>query len=183
MADTLLKLQVEGVAQVQANLNLAAKDVRAELDRVVWNAASKAVAQAKANLSGQVLGKTQASTGGTAGAVRAFPISGESFITANVGVGPEGYRGKFWERGFNGAQDVRSHLRAIKSGTRLQVMKLTRKGKFKGVKTYETGAVEVSAYSRNVDGSPRPWLSPAIDAVRDEFRSAVLSIADKKREV
>jgi hypothetical protein len=180
MADPLFKIRVEGVEAVKANLDLTKKSVRTELEAVVSKAAGQAVAQAQANLSGRVLKRH---TGQTAGAVRSFPISGEGFVTANVGVGPEGYRGKFWERGFNGAQDVKQHLRAIKTGRKLQVMKVSRKGRVSRVKTYETGAIEVSAYTRKVDGSPRPWLAPAVASVSDSFRNAVLAIADKKREV
>lgn len=180
MRGPLLNIRVEGIEAVQANLNLTSKQVRAELEQVVAAAAQQAVGAAQMNLSGRVLGRH---SGQTAGAVRSYPITGEGFVTANVGVGPEGFRGKFWERGFNGAQEVKAHLRAIKTGTKLQVMKMSRKGKVSRLKTYDTGAINVSSYSRTVDGSARPWLAPAVASVSQTFRQAVLAIADKKREV
>ena len=180
MADTLFKMRVEGVASVKADLDLTKVTIRAEVEKAVWTNASSAVAQAKANLSGGVLKKF---SGQTAGAVRAFPLEGQDFMTANVGVGPEGFRGKFWERGFKGSQAMKAHLRSIKTGNRLEVMKVSRKGRVSRLKVFETGAVEVSAYHRNVDGSPRPWLAPAVDSVRSSFYRAIQDIADKKREV
>lgn len=178
MADMTLKIRVEGVESVQTNLDLTKADVRSELSRAVMTAATAAVASAKGDMSGRPY-----STGRTAGAIRAYPIEGEGFMTANVGAGPEGFRGKFWERGFKGSQDVKAHLREIKTGRRMQVMKVTKSGKLKGVKTYQTGAAEVKAYHRETDGAARQWLAPAVNSVRDSFRQAVMAIADKKREV
>lgn len=166
--------QVAGIEVVKAEFDVTERNVRLKMYRAVEEAAQRVFAGARANLSGQVLnvrsGKTLAGMGIT---------YRQTADTVTARVGTDWYVGRFWEKGFNGQQSVRSYLRSIKSGKRFELQRLKGKKKMKLVttKVYATGAVQVRGYSRSTDGKARPFLEPALDAVRSSFRASMMDIA------
>jgi len=125
-------------------------------------------------LSGGVLNRR---TGRLYGSIMQDLQRDSAHLWARIGV--TDYIGRFWERGFRGDQHVRSHLRAIKTGSRLEVIKTTRRGTIRRVRVFRTGATVVKEHDRTVDGAARPFLSPAIEQVRADFMSRMQDLAGR----
>jgi hypothetical protein len=169
-----LDARVTGIEAVEAGFDLAAEQVRWDLKLAVERASDRILQDARANVTGRILDKR---TGRLADSLGSIHRETESSVYAKVGT--DWYIGRFWERGFNGDQQVRAHLRAIKNGGRFDLKRITRSGKVRITKSYATGATTVGAHRRRVDGSPRPWLRPALEAAAQGFRREAEQIARK----
>lgn len=161
-----------GFEIVKPQFDMYERGVRLKLYQAIENAASQVYAGARANLAGGVLKQRSGRT--AAGLIMKFHQRAD-IATANIGT--DWYVGRFWECGFRADQTAKGHFRAIKTGKRFTVSKLTPRGKLTAVRVYETGAKPVKGYSRTWTASTRrPFLQPALDAVRASFRTEVMSI-------
>ena len=164
-----LKTRVIGAEAVKADLENLGQTVVDEIKVAVEETSAQMLNIAHQNVSGGVLkvgksGKLSSSLGQTLRQTK----------TAVYGkVGTDWYIGRFWERGFNGQQDVKAHYRSLKHGKPTKIVRKTRSGKLRTVKKFATGVTLVTAYIRLTDGRPRPWLRPALEAVRASFRARV----------
>jgi hypothetical protein len=121
------------VQDFQFNVPEAIKDrLRVE----VGGLASQLKAEIQSNVMGGVL---KVRDGHIAGSIFAATFERPNFIGATAGAGPDGYKGRFFEKGYDGEHDVAAHVR---------------------------NGHPVGAYHRNVVNSLRPWLTPALDQNR-----------------
>lgn len=167
-----LDAKVYGMEAVQRDFDLADASVRDRLRAAVQESAGRALHIARKNLAGGVL---RQKTGRLADSVAM--VYRESPTGAYAKIGSDYYIGRFWELGFDGKMKVRAHFRSVKGRQRFTVSKMTRRGKVRPVRVFETGAVPVKAYERAQDGRPRKWLAPSLEAVRADFRAKAAEIA------
>jgi hypothetical protein len=168
-----LKGRVSGYEAVHADIVKLEARIHDELKGAVERAVERCLAIANANLNGGVLHQR---TGRLAASLTAqFHESGKALWSK---LGAMDYVGRFWERGFNGDQHVKGHWRRIKHGPAMAVVKVSRRGKVRATKRYATGASWIREHDRRTDGTPRPWLSPALEAVRHQFREDVRKILE-----
>jgi len=130
-----------------------------------------------ANVSGRYLN----SKGQLRGSIRASLYRDARHVYGMVGT--DFYLGRIWNRGFNGAMKVKGHLRVIKRGQRLEVLKLSRRGRVRRSRVYETGATAVKPYQRVQDGRPRPWATAALERYREAFRSDLKQVLEAEVHV
>lgn len=171
-----ISTEVQSAERVVASLDMLDNEVRRGMYRAIERTAADVSAIVRSNLSGVVL---NVRTGRLLGSLSTEFRQSQASASARVGVG--WYVGRFWEKGFRGQQEVQAHRRATRLGSRLEVIRQTRSGRTKVVRTYETGAAEVRAYTRSTDGRARPFLSPALAAVRGAFEARVAQAVEAAR--
>jgi hypothetical protein len=124
--------------------------VRVAVDRI----SSDMERRVRANLTGGVL---KVMSGRLSGAVFSHVYERPGFIGARVGVGNDGYVGRFYEKGFDGPMDVGSYTRTSIRGK----------------------AATIRARVRNMSNTHRPWLGPVVDDMRGTIRSELLAALER----
>lgn len=160
-----VKGKISGLESVVANIEALPESVLRGAMTVVEKYAALIEAEQIANVSGRYLN----SKGQLRSSIRASLYRDARHVYAMVGT--EFYLGRIWNRGFNGDMRVKGHLRATGRGKRLEVLKLSRRGRVRRSRVYETGALPVKPYRRVQDGRPRPWATAALEKFREAFRS------------
>lgn len=155
-APIVLSGQVLGAERVAARLSNAGPRVRERVRTEVQRLGLELLRKVKAEkLTGQVL---NVRTGRLRRSINYREIlGGDASYQARVGTNVS--YGRFWELGFQGAQQVREHIRTIRQSF--------------GRPIFPVQSV-VHAHSRNVNQAPRPFLQSSLDEMRAEVRQRLL---------
>jgi len=138
-----------------------APKARAELRKTVDLMAMKTLARVKLKLSDDVL---RVRTGRLRRSITQVVTDDAGSIQGTVGTNVEYAR--IHELGFSGTQNIRAHLRTIKSAFGKRI-----KG---GAVTFQ-----VSAHTRQVDFPARSFLASALSELEPEFNAAVVQALSK----
>lgn len=155
-APVIINAQVLGAERVAAHLLGAGPKVRVKVRAQVNRLGLELLTKVKAQkLTGQVLnvrsGRLRRSI------TMRMDDQGDMF---QARVGTNVAYGRYWEKGFQGVQQVREHLRKVTQAWGRPITPTT---------------ATVHTHSRNVDVKARPFLTPSLDEMRAEIRTRLLS--------
>lgn len=147
--------QVLGAERVAARLSNAGPRVRERVRTEVQRLGLELLRKVKAEkLTGQVL---NVRTGRLRRSINQRIMDAGGEITTSVGTNVS--YGRFWELGFQGAQQVRQHLRTVTQAFGRPISPVE---------------ASVGAHTRNVNQAPRPFLQSSLDEMRAEVRQRLL---------
>lgn len=154
-APIVLSGQVLGAERVAARLSNAGPRVRERVRTEVQRLGLELLRKVKAEkLTGQVL---NVRTGRLRRSINQRIMDAGGEITTSVGTNVS--YGRFWELGFQGAQQVRQHLRTVTQAFGRPISPVE---------------ASVGAHTRNVNQAPRPFLQSSLDEMRAEVRQRLL---------
>jgi hypothetical protein len=157
-----LTVDVTGADEVRRRFAAASEQMRLRLRQVVQALGLELLRKVKAEqLSGQAL---NVRTGRLRRSINEETVEAGDTFTSTVGT-PVVY-GRFWELGFDGVEQVKSHIRTVHSVFG---------------RTFAGGVQQVvSAHARTVHAAARPFLQPALA----EMKSRILErLSGAAREV
>ena len=158
----MISAQITGIAQTIYRIHTFSPNVRHEVEMELRAIARDLQTHVKRDkLSGQVLKNR---SGHLRQGINQRVIVDSQMMTAIVGFDSRALPyGRFWEYGFHGTEEVRSHLRMMKVAW--------------GIPMKEPRQVTVGAFTRKVDQAARSFLRSSLDDMVKEIHERLRAAA------